>query len=224
MAGQSNSKTKKSSADSPDDTSERKICFVITPIGDDTSTTRHAIAGLIDAVIQPVLVEHDLQLEVARRISKTGSISNQVMELVLSADLVIANLTELNPNVMYEFAVRHAARKPVIAVVDRSVTPRLPFDVQDERTIFYTNDMQGVLDLRAALVTMLPVALSDEEPDNPVYCAAQAQVMRNITPSEPQAYILERLHRMESLLARSATPPRALWHVWTKGREAPERT
>lgn len=183
-----------------------RVCFVITPIGDDSSPIRRAIDGVIDAVVSPVMEEYNFTVEVAHRIAKAGSITNQVIELLLSADLVIANLTELNPNVMYELAVRHAARKPVIIIVDRAVTPRLPFDVQDERTIFYLNDMQGVLDLRNNLAAMVPHAIGDEKPDNPVYRGAQAIVMRHVAASEPQQYILDRLDRLEALITSQYSP------------------
>lgn len=184
-----------------------QTCFVITPIGDDASTTRRAIDGLIDAVLEPVVREQGLNIEVAHRISKAGSITNQVIELILSADLVIANLSELNPNVMYELAVRHAARRPVITIADRAT--KLPFDVADERTIFFTNDMLGVIELRNRLVAMIPEALADEQPDNPVYRAAQAKVMRDVAPGEPQQYIIDRLDRLESLISIEARASRA---------------
>lgn len=185
-----------------------RVCFVITPIGDDSSPIRRAIEGVIDAVIVPVMQEYDFKVEVAHRIPKAGSITNQVIELLLSAELVIANLTELNPNVMYELAVRHAARKPVITIVDRAVTARLPFDVQDERTIFYYNDMRGVIDLHDSLMAMVPHALGDDQPDNPVYRVAQAMVMRAVAPTEPQQYFLDRLNRIENLILdqRNGTP------------------
>ena len=85
-------------AGSTDEGSERKVCFVISPIGDDSTPTRRAIEGLMDAVIEPTLRDLGFEVEVSHRISRTGSITNQVLELILSADLVVANLSELNPN------------------------------------------------------------------------------------------------------------------------------
>src|SRR5262249_8345441 len=49
------------------------------------------------------------------------------------ADLVIADLTGLNPNVIYELAVRHSFNKIAIHLIDKAAT--IPFDLKDERTI-----------------------------------------------------------------------------------------
>jgi nucleoside 2-deoxyribosyltransferase len=182
-----------------------KVCFVITPIGDDTSPTRRAIDGLVEAVIEPTLLDLGFQVEVAHRISRSGSITNQVLELVLSADLVVANLTDLNPNVMYELAVRHSARKPVITIAEANT--RLPFDVADQRTIFYRNDMAGVIELRTTLQAACGEAIQDAEPDNPVYRAAKFQVMREVSPGDTQTFLLDRLDRLETAI-RDVVPAR----------------
>ncbi|HLL48070.1 MAG TPA: hypothetical protein VK399_15260 [Longimicrobiaceae bacterium] len=188
----------------------QRQCFVITPIGDDSSPTRRAIDGLIAAAIEPALRRHAFSVVAAHRIAKPGSITNQVLDLLLEADLVVANLTDLNPNVMYELAVRHAVRKPVISIAQRG-TP-LPFDIAPERTIFYTDDMMGVVELRNALAAMVPDAVADEQPDNPIYRVRQTQVMREVTGGDPNSYILDRLDRIESLVlqglnVRSAMSP-----------------
>jgi hypothetical protein len=176
-----------------------KTCFVITPIGDDSSPTRRAIDGLVDAVIEPTLKDLGFEVEVAHRIAKAGSITNQVIELLLSADLVVANLTELNPNVMYELAVRHAKRLPVVILAERGT--KLPFDVADERSIFYTNDMAGVPELAAALRRIAEAAVDDQQPDNPIYRGAQALVMREVAATDADRFILDRLERMEEMLS-----------------------
>ena len=106
---------------------------------------------------------------------------------------------------MYELAVRHAARKPVVTIAE--VGTRLPFDIADERTIFYQNDMAGVPELRAKLQTGAQAAVHDVHPDNPVYRAAQSQVIREVTAGDPNHFILDRLDRLEDLI-RSSVPPR----------------
>lgn len=185
------------------DGEKQPVCFVISPIGGDSTDTRRALEGLMDAVIEPTLRELGFKVEVAHRISRTGSITNQVIELLLSADLVVANLTELNPNVMYELAVRHAARKPVVTIAHADT--RLPFDIADQRTIFYRNDMAGVPELRRSLAAAVEEALNDAEPDNPVYRAAQIKVMREVAPTDDRQFIFDKLARLEELVRQWGT-------------------
>src|SRR5258708_5104335 len=115
----------------------KKTCFIITPINDKNSQVRRATNGLIDSVIDPVLSKLGISSTVSHRMPNAGSITDQVIEHVLNDDLVIANLTELNPNVMYELAVRHACTKSVIILIE--VGTRLPFDVSGQRAIQFVN-------------------------------------------------------------------------------------
>ncbi|WP_257148083.1 hypothetical protein [Bacillus thuringiensis] len=176
-----------------------KTCFIITPIGDDQTDIRRAAEGVIDAVIIPSLVEMGFKnenIDVAHRMSNPGSINKQVITSVLECDLAIVNLTNLNPNVMYELAIRHATRKPVVQICQKGT--RLPFDITEERTIFYANDMKGVIELQSNFKSMVDQAIDDEEPDNPIYRVIESNtIMKDVKESDPSKYMLDRMESLE---------------------------
>lgn len=180
----------------------QKTCFVISPIGEYGSEVRRQIDGLIESVIEPLGVELDMKVEVAHKIDETGSISKQIITRLISADLVIADLTNLNANVMYELAIRHCACKPSVSIAEFN-TP-LPFDISDQRTIFYRNDIAGVGDLRDQLSVLVKKSLAEGSPDNPVYSAMQAQVLQDIKEGagDKDALIYNYLQKLEGGLGR----------------------
>ena len=175
-----------------------KTCFVITPIGDVDSPIRRAADGVIAAVIKPVLSKLKYEPVVPHEMTSPGSITSQVIRQILEANMVVANLTGLNPNVMYELAIRHAARKPVVAIVERGI--RLPFDLAEERTVFYTNDMLGVTNLTSELEGVILAAQSDNKPDNPIYRAVERSIMQEVARDDFQKLLADRLGQIEDKL------------------------
>ncbi|MBK9403542.1 MAG: hypothetical protein IPN57_03240 [Ignavibacteria bacterium] len=182
---------------------KNKVCFVISPLGKDNSETRRAADGLINSVIKPTLAELDFEVIAPHEIDNPGSITTQVIKHLLNADLVVANLTELNPNVMYELAVRHAKRLPVVSVVENGTV--LPFDIATERTIFFENDMNGVLELNTKLKKTVTEAMLETEPDNPIYRVIKSQIIQEVASAkndDVQSYILNRLEEMSLQMNR----------------------
>lgn len=146
-----------------------RTCFVISPIGDEGTVVRRSIEGLMSSVIRPTLEDMGFTVEIAHEISKSGSITNQVIQHLVQDELVIANLSWLNPNVMYELAVRHSFRKPVICIAAKGTS--LPFDISDERTLFFIDDIAGAQELKPRLKKMVENTIYDFKPDNPIYRA-----------------------------------------------------
>lgn len=96
---------------------KKKRCFVITPIGDEKSEIRRHIDGIIDEAIVPALGE-EYEVRVAHREFELGSINDRVIRNIYDSDLVIANLTQLNPNVMFEIGMRYSFGKPALVIAE----------------------------------------------------------------------------------------------------------
>ena len=122
--------------------SNEKKCFVIAPIGKKDSNTRKRSDRVLEHVFKAAL-SPEYRVQRADEISEPGMITSQVLQAVQDYDLVLADLTEHNPNVFYELAVRHAIEKPIIHVIDTQW--QIPFDVAGFRTIaFDFTDLDSV--------------------------------------------------------------------------------
>jgi hypothetical protein len=191
---------------------KRKRCFFITPIGGADSDIRRSTDGLIAAVLRPMCEELDLEFFVAHEIAAPGSITTQVVEHLVEDELVIANLTALNPNVMYELAVRHAKRLPVVIIAEERTV--LPFDVSDQRTLFFRNDMAGVEELSTSLTIAVQAALNDQTPDNPIYRAVKhISIQESASETDTTKFLARKLEAIEEqlgqLILKSLTSPPA---------------
>ena len=111
-----------------EDKVQKKKCFIITPIGEKDSDIFRQADGVIKSVIRPVLKEHGFNdICAAHEITKSGMINNQIINRIVEDDLVVANLTDRNPNVMYEVCLRHVTAKPIIHICETGTV--LPFDI-----------------------------------------------------------------------------------------------
>ena len=199
----------------PEQRTDKKRCFIITPIGNDNDSIRRHIDGIIDAAIKPAL-EPDYEVVAAHKITETGTITKQIIKEIYQDELAIANLTGNNPNVMYELAVRYCLGKPVLTIAEKGTS--LPFDVMPERTIFYINDPQGSLDLKEAIKSyVLNIDLTRVE--SPIHAIlkeidADAEALSLVKSSLKEAtaqdstseilmHILNKLDRLEKITERS---------------------
>jgi len=114
----------------------------------------------------------------ADEISESGLITNQIIQHILDDPLVVADLTERNPNVFYELALRHAVRKPLIQIIDKN--EEIPFDVAGMRSIpIDHHDLDSVEEAKAELTKQVEAL---EQPgariDTPISVAVDLQALR----------------------------------------------
>ena len=148
------------------------VCFIVSPIGSEGSEQRKHANLILGALVEPALEGLGLRLVRADKISKPGMITAQVIDHLVRAPLVIADLSYGNPNVYYELALRHACRKPVVQIIRSS--DHLPFDVGQFRTVAL--DMTDLYSFvpqldgyRAEIARQCRAALDEEGPaDSPL--------------------------------------------------------
>jgi hypothetical protein len=107
----------------------QKTCFVVGPIGKLDSPERIAADWLLHFVIRPVLEEaFGFKVIRADEVAQPGLITDQIIALVIDADLVVADLTDHNANAFYELAIRHMVQRPTIHMI--RADQALPFRYQ----------------------------------------------------------------------------------------------
>jgi hypothetical protein len=119
----------------------RRSCFVIAPIGEPGTETRKRSDQLLKHIFVKALEPLGFAVLRADKISEPGMITVQVINRIMDADLVVADMTGHNANVFYELAARHAVEKPVIHVIEAG--QEIPFDTADLRTISISLDLEG---------------------------------------------------------------------------------
>lgn len=145
-----------------------KTCFVIAPIGKEGSEIRKWSDQVMELIIRPAGEECGFLVQRADDIQESGAITSQVIQRCAKADLVIANLTDNNPNVFYELALRHAVAKPVIQLIQKDQS--IPFDIGVIRTLFYDKETPtSFLECRKELIEFIKKT-DIERPflDNPI--------------------------------------------------------
>jgi hypothetical protein len=109
-------------------------CFVVMPFRE--RDTAHA-PGFFDEVLQGLIApagrKAGFTVNTANR-QGTEVIHSSIINDLLNADLVIADLTEHNPNVMFELGLRMAADKPVAIIRARGTGP--VFDVDNMLRVY----------------------------------------------------------------------------------------
>jgi hypothetical protein len=87
-------------------------------------------------LIKPALEEADYNVQRADSITNQQNILKDIMRGIAEADLVVADLTSLNPNVFYELGISHAIEKHTV-LLTQSIE-EVPFDLRPYRIITYS--------------------------------------------------------------------------------------
>ena len=126
-------------------------CFVLMPFAAEFSP-------IYDDHIAPLCATLGIPALRADGIFSNRPIMEDIRSSVSSAEVIIADLTNDNPNVFYEVGICHALGKQVILI---SQSPNIPFDLRHVRCIIYKYTPPGMREFERNLMATLRAVLGD---------------------------------------------------------------
>ncbi len=153
-----------------------KTCFVIIGFGQKTDYATGRIIDLdktFNYIIEPVFKDLGFLCFRASDIKHSGVIDVPMYENILRSDFVIADLSTLNPNVLYELGVRHAVRKNTTIIISEKEL-KYPFDLSHILIEPYEHlgsaiDYGEVERFRILLKDRVSLLMNDPKTDSPLY-------------------------------------------------------
>ena len=103
-------------------------CFVIMPFSSDFN-------HYYSEILKPTIEKCELTSIRADEIYGIKPIIDDIAECIINAEIIIADVTDKNPNVNYELGMAHTLRKNVIIISQR--VEDIPFDYRHIRAIIY---------------------------------------------------------------------------------------
>lgn len=160
-----------------------KYLGFICPLGSEGSETRSRSDDIQENVIQEIAQE--LGYTVQRADQMSGSIiMSDIIEIVKNSDILIADLTDNNPNVFYELGLRQAIKGKCINIVSDDWLKRLenekrglPFDISHFRAYRYKytsyKDQKSFREYIKAQILFL-----EKQPFSPIIDLSNDDIMR----------------------------------------------
>jgi len=155
----------------------KRLCFVLMPF-------KEEYRQVYDFVIKPTIEGTGFECVRADDLKKQRNIMRDVVEYIDKADLIVADLTDANPNVFYELGISHTLAKTTV-MITQSVEQFVPFDLRPYRIISYSLDIKGAQKLTSELqATVLNVDTAAPEYSNPVvdFLPKRVQPEEKLTP------------------------------------------
>lgn len=134
-----------------------RLAFVLMPFRDE-------LTEIYNTLVKPTIEQEQFGLVCKRAddIKSNRAIIQDIWKSICEARMIIADLTGLNPNVMYELGVGHTLGKETIIIYRKDEDIQFPFDLAHIRRIEYENTPVGGANLVSELEATLHAILNPE--------------------------------------------------------------
>lgn len=186
----------------------QKLCFVVMGFGkktDHESGRTLDLDATYEAIIQPAAEAANLRCIRADEVMHSGIIDSKMYEMLLRAELVVADISTGNVNAVYELGVRHALR-PNSTIIMKESKGRIYFDLNHVATFKYEHlgDDIGAREAKRAqkdLADLMKAAIAASTPDSPVYTFIPALKGPRLTDKEFERLLNATESRQDDLAA-----------------------
>ncbi len=121
-----------------DNYNNEKIAYICS-LSEPDSKVRKRANDIMESILNPIAKEVGYNVERADLL--TGeSIIDDIIDMIRYADIVVADLTDCNPNVLYELGIRMAIKGRCFSIIKEEYVKSLPFDISHLRAIPYKLD------------------------------------------------------------------------------------
>jgi len=132
-----------------------RLAFVLMPFNEE-------LTRIYNTLVKPAIEDSRFGLVCHRAddVKSNKAIIQDVWKSICEARLVVADLSGLNPNVMYELGIAHTLGKETVLIYQRGGDVEFPFDLMHIRRIEYENTAPGGRQLEDDLRETLEGVLS----------------------------------------------------------------
>lgn len=129
-----------------------KTCFSIMPFGD-------AFLN-IDSILEESAHECGLTYVRGDRTETPGSVMPQILHEIKRAAVIVADITDHNPNVFYELGIAHQLVGPErVVIITQTIDGKVAYDIHQFRQLTYTTSSAGLARMRQELPKRLAKAM-----------------------------------------------------------------
>lgn len=113
----------------------KEKCFVIMPISDQGDYPKGHFHKVYEQIFIPAIEDAGYEAYRVDQNKISDPIINKIFDAIQNCPMAICDLSNKNPNVLYELGLRQAYDKPVVLIQDEK-TDRI-FDVSGINTVYY---------------------------------------------------------------------------------------
>lgn len=176
---------------------KREQCFVIMPISDQGDYPKGHFDKVYEQIFQPAIREAGYEPYRVDENKMCDSIMKKIFDAIYNSPMALCDLSNRNPNVLYELGLRQAYDKPVVLVQDDK-TERI-FDISGINTVYYKSNRlyENILEAREKIkAAILSTKEGKEASIVKIWQAVAADVSHESISKEDKIEIM--LHRMMS--------------------------